>query len=517
MSTFYIIYTMLGLRAYNGIGLLALFYLDGKQYNTYMRILAVLLFLAFSTLAGAVPGASRMGFEVTKDRLLLPKIIDAAKSNGARPVTYCIYIEEAVTNLTEAEAQKHIELAFKMWFDYSSAYIKQQKRQTEFSSIMKVIDKGFRIEKVNCNAEDIKIFLNNTLTAESSKTVDIPFLFVPQAKIDANMYDSNAYHFLYPQSHIFISASLNRELNNKVEGILNNSKIPLAPFISVLQRAKEKKADREKLSPLNNLLYFRKLDIYSVVPHELGHALGLGDQRGGGGEMKSSFIYGTRQTRPALMNEERFITCDDIDEFINRIDAITGTPREFYSLCNDGVKFKNGMHVNSKTIRREFSDFGDNENLFGYITYFTDSNETKSYLYEAEITFNDIDKTFEFLKNNKFERNYFALDELSNTRLRMRGIYKELPSGRIPVGDWGNYLFLGDGSAEYIFNRFDENGKKLLSILYKYDADDNLISQKELYFWEKEVLTPLPAKPAQIKLESRENDFKEKVKNLFPR
>jgi hypothetical protein len=90
-----------------------------------------------------------------------------------------------------------------------------------------------------------------------------------------------------------------------------------------------------------------------ILIHEIGHALGLGDLYSGA--YNADFEYGSG-IKKSVMNESAYgLTCDDADGLIGVMDLARGVSRKFYSFCNDGSYYIDGVQYDKNGRRRALS------------------------------------------------------------------------------------------------------------------------------------------------------------------
>ncbi len=207
---------------------------------------------------------------------------------SGKETTYTICIEEYSNGkqLKEETAKEIFLDSLDNWLDTTKYYISETNREEEFKDISQILDNKKNLKQIPCSfSEDGEIRLDSDLTIVY--------------KLDASEYCGNAVAcFLVLPSTLVVSTVSNTNIKN-----------------------------------------YKK-----YVTHEIGHAFGLADQYSGA-MYDGSFLYNSKVKRPSIMDDNRKVTCDDVDGFITSIDRILGKEREFYSLCSDGLFIKNGQAV----------------------------------------------------------------------------------------------------------------------------------------------------------------------------
>ena len=213
---------------------------------------------------------------------------------SGQETTYTICIEEYTNgkHLKEETAKEIFLDSLDNWLDTTRYYISETNREEEFKDILQILDNKKNIKQIPCSYSD---------DGEISLDADLTVVY----KLDASDYCGDAVAcFLVLPSALVVSTVNNTSIKN-----------------------------------------YKK-----YVTHEIGHAFGLADQYSGA-MYDGSFLYNSKVKRPSVMDNNKKVTCDDVDGFITSIDRALdkiltkNKEREFYSLCSDGLFIKNGQAV----------------------------------------------------------------------------------------------------------------------------------------------------------------------------
>ena len=186
--------------------------------------------------------------------------------------------------------QKLIEDSYKEWFSYTAKLIRNQKRQTEFSDVLPILDRGIKVQF-------------------SAQERDIDFSVMSRKEVLAACDGLGAGCYFFGQKN-----------NNFIPHIY----IPKDSF------------------PLN-LLFGSSEFTEEAALHEIGHSLGLSDQYAFARDNNTHAVYHSSKPAESIMETNSSLTCDDADGIVNLIDITLGTSRGgdtgWRSFCKDSSDY----------------------------------------------------------------------------------------------------------------------------------------------------------------------------------
>ena len=203
--------------------------------------------------------------------------------NGAQ-ITYCVQSDapKSPANILPAL----IEDAFNSWLDSTRQYIEASGRSREFADLLPALDRKINLKQVDCPCVlDVKPFT-----------------------------ESAGFKFSYPclqqgeEPKIFFITGQN------ISSVYGNN------YSSAFYTRDDKTGRHLVVADTGGALY-------SSLQHEIGHALGLGDQY-------ERSLYnslpqtGARDEQPSIMDSAAAIECDDAEGIINLIDCFRRPPAE---------------------------------------------------------------------------------------------------------------------------------------------------------------------------------------------
>lgn len=312
---------------------------------------------------------------------------------SGQDTTYMVCVEKYTNGeqLKDEIAQKIFLDSFNNWLDKTKYYISQTNREREFEDILNIVNNKENLRQLPCSfSEEGEIKLDADLTVVY--------------KVDATEYCGDAVAcFLLGHNALIISV---------IDGVSTE-------------------------------------DYTIFATHELGHAWGLTEQYSGG-MADGSFLYNSKVKRPSIMNDNRQVTCDDVDGFITSIDRTLGKEREFHSLCSDGIFIKNGQAVineNETYTLKENYDYFDAEIKVSYDTEFKDA-----YIIDMTLT--------NFILNQDglglmFDMGFDVPDlkTLEHAQVKIHGsAFEEITDTedefyiRTPIGLWTSVLYIKNDS-----------------------------------------------------------------------
>ncbi len=307
---------------------------------------------------------------------------------SGQETTYTICIEEYTNgkHLKEETAKEIFLDSLDNWLNTTRYYISEENREEEFKDILQILDNKKNIKQVPCSYSD---------DGEISLDADLTIVY----KLDASEYCGDAVAcFLVLPSALIVSTVNNTSIKN-----------------------------------------YKK-----YVTHEIGHAFGLADQYPGA-MYDGSFIYNSKVKRPSVMNNNKKVTCDDVDGFITSVDRTLGKEREFYSLCSDGLFIKNGQAVipgvETYNLEENYEHF-DADIVISYDTEFKNA-------YILDMTLKNFilnEEGLNLIQDMGFDVN--DLKTLRHSQVKIHGVAFELITEednilyiRTPIGLWTSVLY----------------------------------------------------------------------------
>lgn len=338
----------------------------------------------------AMPYAQLYTYPTNKPSFLAPKLA------GNSPITYCVYIGEAVQQKISVEDMDHfIHLAFKLWTAYPANAIRQSGRSEELAVELEILERDPNLQRLPvCDFSafpkekrdklplalrhagvpraDLSFFVDDALFAETTERGivspyftfrPIPHIVIPERKTEA----------LMP------TVALQRE--NKEDGMVQLFKLQKEFIATPNADAEKVKILLEKMEDLNGKLRMM-YSLPHLLTHEIGHAIGLADQTVSADN--EDLIYGSIRPRRSIMdNGTTFLTCDDADGIVLMLGREKGARHEDYaSLCpKDSTHYSDGKEVFTGTRTREFSS----RNGSSIRTYYEDTRKTGIYFKEESL------------------------------------------------------------------------------------------------------------------------------------
>ncbi len=240
------------------------------------------------------------------------------KLSSAQPVSVSLDFASSTPDNERKIYQKAIEQAYKDWFHNAQEYIKKSGHKKDFTQVLA------RLKKPKVNF------------VSSPREADLEVHVVSWQDVQENCHGKEL-------------------LLNSVSGCViwekSQAGTMFLPNLKDLYQALVKEDSRA--TKIKNI-EVRALN-KALVPHEIGHTLGLADQYEAAIQRTSHDIYRSTHVRKGMMNNNQF-SCDDADGIVNLLDILYGVEpgrsQGWHSLCKDspdvyvnGVALGTGPYV----------------------------------------------------------------------------------------------------------------------------------------------------------------------------
>lgn len=239
------------------------------------------------------------------------------KLSSAQPVSVSLDFASPTPDNERKIYQKAIEQAYKDWFHNAQEYIKKSGHKKDFTQVLA------RLKKPKVN------FIT------SAKEADLEVHVMPYEDVQKQCQ---------VQERLYSVAGC-------VSVRTGQAGTMFLPDLKGLYQALVKEDSRA--TQIKNI-EVRALT-KALVPHEVGHTLGLADQYEAAIQRTSHDIYRSTHVRKGMMNSSQF-SCDDADGIVNLLDILYGVEpgrsQGWHSLCKDspdvyvnGVALGTGPYV----------------------------------------------------------------------------------------------------------------------------------------------------------------------------
>ncbi|WP_428898197.1 hypothetical protein [Parelusimicrobium proximum] len=451
------------------------------------KIILSLSAIVLSSALFAAPFGHSIDFEERADGLLLSKVIKQAGGLQA-PISYCVYISEDNKHITEEQADRYIKLGIKTWTNYAAAFIKHHAREHEFKEVYNILSHEVKMQKLPACKSNIYVDKLNLGLAETDAEADISFFFLGDKVKKHICPTGDACYGHKPAPVIFIGDQEHISNTGVVKTIetLSPQNVPNLP--EILAAYDRIIPNKETIKRSNYFFERGEKDYLSIITHELGHAMGLGDQYAKGID-NSSYIYRSLNRRMAAMAEADFITCDDIDGVVSAVYRYIRKDKTFKSLCNDNMEIVNSSFIlpdNSDTMIIPVNTPDYQREIL--ITYEKDFFISKTYTVKTtsdSFSRQGRENLFKSLDFHGYEVSQKDILDNDEASFSSKGKYKETREGRIPIGKWTNTIWLKNKNMQSIVNEFDDNGNLLSSKLYFVENEEIIYSKNIMSVSEK--------------------------------
>jgi hypothetical protein len=464
-----------------------------------------LIFITFTLLLLAlhIHAAAPMAHLVDAEAAPIKNITEKIAFN--KPITYCIYAADNSPENISAYI-RYIKLAFAAWTESIAYEIKAHNREKGFKDVYNILSQRVELNKLdNCNMLAFKDLDEGKLLEYlegpepvSFETADISFIIDEKFLTEFSKFKAREKNTVFhgvDEDEIEEWHRISFYIRSPIPFIAinpGNAKIDPAKFetferlVDIITKPEGEKSEIEKDN--ESYRWWEVYDIlapidYHTIPttimHELGHAFGLADQYESGLDNADVF-YATVEPRNGIMGSLNYLSCDDIDGMITRVDRVRGTKRRFNSFCGDNIKFVNGREsLRPSTPGSVSSKVRSYESKYGVkreITVNRKDSRENIFHDRQEHTVNLPQEAQRLVDKFGFDLSYFP----QNVKLTIihDGKYKSEGDKIPPVGRWSNLLIQDDNNYQEVVNVFDEPGKKKSSTLAIISNGKKILEKK---------------------------------------
>ena len=230
--------------------------------------------------------------------------------SSGKPISVFIEFKNPTPDNVRKEYQKAIENSYKEWFKNAEKFIKESGHKKDFSQVLTRLKKP-KVKFISSKQEaDLVVVVEPLATVqEDCDGRELLLNMVGGCVVLAN---ENKGHMFLPELEDVRSFTVK---------------------------------EKPRLANVKNVE--RRVLFTAILPHEIGHTLGLADQYEQAIHRTSHRLYRSTHVRDGMMKSYRF-SCDDADGLVNLLDILYGTEpgraQGWHSLCkNSADVYVNGV------------------------------------------------------------------------------------------------------------------------------------------------------------------------------